>query len=75
MNLRFYESLCSSNEKVLKMCSDLKKYGIIYDHFVSNGFVKIITSADDNPLKIKNPKMLHDLFQDFYKYEELLESN
>ena len=27
MNLRFYESLCSTNEDIIKECFNLKKYG------------------------------------------------
>ena len=69
MNLRFFECLCSSNERILKECSEVKHYGIINKFFISNGFMKVITNEHDNPIKMKNSNMLHELFKDFYRYE------
>ena len=71
MNLRFYESLCLANEKILKKCNELKKYGIIQDLFISNGFVKIIRNDNNNPFKINHPDMLNELFPDFFSYERV----
>ena len=71
MNLRFYESLCSSNQTVLRMCTELKNKNIIKEYFISNGFVKIIRSVQDHPIKINNPNMLRVLFAGHYNSEDL----
>ena len=71
MNLRFYESLCNSNKKVYNECFDLKKYGLITDYFIRNGFVKIIKNGDYRKIKIKHPDDLYYYFEDYYKCNEL----
>ena len=71
MNLRIYESLCNSNKKVYNECFDLKKYGLITDYFIRNGFVKIIKNGDNRTIKIKHPDDLHYYFEDYYKCNEL----
>ena len=71
MNLRFYESLCDSNKTVYKECHDLKKYGLIDDFYLRNGFVKIIKQGDRNPIKIKHPEDLDYYFPEYYMYEGL----
>ena len=71
MNLRFFECLCPSNEKILKKCIDLKKYGQIHDYYTSNGFIKVVISEDEAPIKITHTRMLEDLFKDFFMAETL----
>ena len=71
MNLRFFESLCDANEYVLKECFHLKKYGIINDYYLRNGFVKIININNNNPVKIKHPNDLYNYFKDYYDHQDL----
>ena len=71
MNLRFYESLCDSNKKVYNKCYDLKKYGIIEDFYLRNGFVKVVKKDDRYPMKIHHPEDLNYYFPDFYDYDKL----
>ena len=71
MNLRFYESLCSSNEEVLKECYNLKKHGVISDYYLRNGFIKLIRADNTRIIKIKHPDELYDLFSDYYDYEDV----
>ena len=71
MNLRIYESLCDSNEKVYKDCFNLKKYGIIKDYFLRNGFVKIVFADGNRVVKIKHPEDLYHFFKDYYDCEDL----
>ena len=66
MNLRIFESLCDSNEKVYKDCFDLKKHGIIKDYFLRNGFVKIVFIESNRVVKIKHPDDLYHYFKDYY---------
>ena len=66
MNLRFFESLCSSNKKILHECSRLKNAGFISNYFLRNGFVKIIQNVDDNPKKIRHLNDIKNKFPDFY---------
>ena len=71
MNLRFFESLCDANEYVLKECFFLKKYGIINDYYLRNGFVKIINIDNNKPVKIKHPNELYEYFTDYYDHQDL----
>ena len=71
MNLRFYESLCSSNEEVLKKSYNLKKHGVISDYFIRNGFIKLIPADNNRTIKIKHPDELYELFSDYYDYEDV----
>ena len=66
MNLRFYESLCASNEEIINECYKLKKDGIVHDYYIRNGFVKLIIKEGDNPFKIYHPDILYDSFPDYY---------
>ena len=65
MNLRFYESLCSSNEEIIKVCFKLKKHGVIQDYYIRNGFVKLIKKEGERPFKIHHPDILYDNFSNF----------
>ena len=71
MNLRIYESLCVSNENVYKDCFNLKKYGIIKDYFLRNGFVKIVFADGNRVVKIKHPDDLYYYFKDYYDCKDL----
>ena len=62
MNLRFYESLCSRNEETLKLCYELKDNGDIHDFFIRNGFLKVIETEGDNPVRINHPQELRNMF-------------
>ena len=70
MNLRIYESLCASNEQIYKKCFNLKKYNLIKDYYIRNGFVKIVF-ADNRIKKIKHPDDLYHYFKDYYDSENL----
>ena len=72
MNLRLYESLCDANEKVLVECNSLKRYGMIHDFYIRNGFIKIIIKEGDSAKKIKHPQLLKDIFKDFYMAQSLI---
>ena len=64
LNLRFFESLCSKNEETLRICKWLKQENKIYDHYLRNGFVKVVTEENSQPLKIKHPEILRKKFAD-----------
>ena len=67
MNLRFFESLCSTNESILKDCNKLKRDGVIYDSFIRNGFNKIVVKEGDKPKKIIHSEILYEMFPLFYE--------
>ena len=71
MNLRFYESLCPKNEKVASECRRLKRYGLIKNYYIRNGFIKIVTEDAEKPIKIHHPDYLYEKFSDFYGYENV----
>ncbi len=62
MNLRFYENLCKSNSLILRMCKWLEENEHIHGHFLRNGYVKIIVTEGDNPVKMTHPQVLRDRF-------------
>ena len=73
MNLRFYENLCESNERVNNWCRELKKYGFLHDYYVRNGFIKIIINEGDFPIKIHHPDELFHKFQEYFDYIDVCE--
>ena len=70
MNLRFFESLCDSNKKVYDECYNLKKYGLITDFYIRNGFVKIVKDGK-SPIKIQHQEDLYFYFHDYYECNQL----
>ena len=62
MNIRFFESLAQLNQESLKLCTWLKENGLIYDHFMRNGFSKIVIAEKDKPMKVPHPQFLRDKF-------------
>ena len=68
MNLRFYENLCESNERVFNWCRELQKYDMIDEYYTRNGFIKIIINKGDKPIKIIHPDDLFHLFQEYFDY-------
>ena len=64
LNLRFYESLCSKNEEALRICKWLNQQNKIQDHYLRNGFVKIVVEENGIPKKIKHPEILRKTFPD-----------
>ena len=62
MNIRFYESLAQLNQESLKLCTWLFNTGKIYDHFMRNGYCKIIINEKDKPVKVPHPQFLRDQF-------------
>ena len=74
MNLRFYESLCDSNKKIYNKCFDLKKYGLIEDYYLRNGFVKVIIKNGNRPIKLQHPDDLRYYFKDFYDCNDLYDN-
>ena len=62
LNLRFYESLCSKNEESLRICKWLKQQNKIHDHYLRNGFVKLVTEENRRPQKVKHPSLLRKNF-------------
>ena len=62
MNLRFYESLASLNQEALKISEYLEKEGIIEKFYLRNGFVKVVVSENDNPVRVNHPDLLREMF-------------
>ena len=62
MNIRFYESLAQLNQESLKLCTWLFNAGKIHDHFMRNGYCKIIIAENDKPVKVPHPQFLRDKF-------------
>ena len=63
MNLRFYESLAELNQESLRLCSWLKTNNLIHDHFLRNGFSKIVVTENSKPIKVPHPQFLRDKFE------------
>ena len=70
MNLRFFESLCTENKQVYDKCFDLKKYGLITDFYIRNGFVKIVKDGN-RIIKIHHPDDLNYYFKNYYESNDL----
>ena len=66
MNLRIYESLCASNEKILMDCKNLKHLGFIHEFFIRNGNIKIIINQGDRAKKIEHIQLLKETFTTYY---------
>ena len=64
LNLRFFDSICSKNEESLKICKWLKQHNKIHDHYMRNGFVKIVLEENGAPQKVKHPELLRKKFVD-----------
>ena len=62
MNVRFYESLAQLNQESLRLCYWLKQNDHIHDHFLRNGFSKIVIAENDKPTKVPHPQYLRDKF-------------
>lgn len=62
LNLRFFESLCAKNEESLRICNQLKREHKIHNHFLRNGFVKMVVEENGRPKKIKHPATLRKMF-------------
>ena len=62
LNLRFFESLCSKNEETLRICKWLNQQNKIHDHYLRNGFVKLVAEENGRPLKVKHPNILRKKF-------------
>ena len=71
MNLRFFASLCKTNEKILKTCKKLHKYDLIAEFKVINGTSRIIKKDDHKYYKIHHPEELYELFLEFWEYEDI----
>ena len=62
MNVRFYESLAQLNQESLRLCYWLKENNLIYDHFMRNGYSKIVIAENGKPIKVSHPQFLRDKF-------------
>ena len=62
LELTMTESLCSKNAETLKICKWLKQEGKIHNHFIRNGFSKVVIHAGVRPMKISHPDMLRERF-------------
>ena len=62
MNIRFFDSLAQLNQESLRLCNWLKENGLIHDHFLRNGFCKIVVAENDTPIKVPHPALLRDKF-------------
>ena len=58
MNIRFFDSLAQLNQESLRLCNWLKENGLIHDHFLRNGFCKIVVAENDTPIKVPHPALL-----------------
>ena len=63
LNLRFFESLCAKNEESLRICKWLNQEQKIHDHFLRNGFVKVVMEENGRPQKVKHPEFLRRKFE------------
>ena len=63
LNLRFFESLCGKNEETRRICKWLSQDQRIHDHYLRNGFVKVVFNENDRPKKIKHPEILRKKFE------------
>ena len=64
LNLRFFSSLCAKNQESLRICKWLKQENRIHDHYIRNGFVKVVDEEHGRPWKASNPSMLRKKFED-----------
>ena len=64
LNLRFFSSLCPKNQETLRICKWLKQENRIHDHYIRNGFVKVVDEEHGRPWKASNPSMLRKKFED-----------
>ena len=71
MNLRIFESLCQTNEKIIKQCVQLLKYGHIKEYYITNGTIRIIKNDKVKPIKIQHPDYLYDLFKFEFECNDL----
>ena len=71
MNLRFFESLCESNEEVIKMCKELHNYEFIKEYKVLRGSIRVTKPNETKQYKINHPDNLYKIFKDFYDYDNL----
>ena len=71
LNLRFYESLCKTNEKILKLCKRLYVYEFLEEYYVANGSIRIKTFDHYKHIKIKHPEQLLEKFKDYFDYDDL----
>ena len=62
MNIRIFENLCKANEEALRICKWLQENEAIHDHFIRNGYVKIVKTAGGRPFKVRHPEFLRDKF-------------
>ena len=62
LDLTMSQSLCQKNAESLKICKWLKNEGKIHNHFVRNGFSKVVLHAGGRAVKISHPAMLKDKF-------------
>ena len=62
LNIRIFESLCAKNEESLRICKWLNQEGKIHDHYLRNGFVKIVMEENGRPQKVKHPEILRRKF-------------
>ena len=62
MNIRFHESLAQRNQESLRLCKWLKSNGKIHDHFLRNGYSKIVVAENEKPIKVPHPLFLRDKF-------------
>ena len=74
MNIRLFANLCTANEEVMRECGRLKKYGLLHEFYLRNGFVKVVIKDGDFPKKIYHKNKLRDLFKDFYDCDNLYDN-
>ena len=71
MNIRFYENLTKSNEKILKECQNLYTQELIQNYYIRNGFLKIVINTGDKAIKVVHQDILDNLFAEYYEYDNL----
>ncbi len=62
MNLRIFENLSPRNNECLRIAKWLQNENLISSYFLRNGFVKVIFSEGENPIKIRHPTELRKKF-------------
>ena len=64
MNLRIFENLAPKNSDSLRIAKWLLEQELISSYFLRNGYVKIVINDGDNPIRIRHPNILREMFSD-----------
>ena len=63
LNLRIFDSICTKNQETLRICKWLKRENKIHNHYIRNGFVKVVNEENGRPWKVCHPDILRKRFE------------